>query len=186
MSGKCKGQYFMLGAIIISLMLYLGLSPMVYSPPSEDYLHGISENIEEEVPHALNLALAEDSSPAKLGQFSGFLGDKLKGRGIGFEALWVASIPDPGNPSQVDVYIGNWIGRPVSVDVSIDGDLVSKNLDHEEMSFDPVSGVSREFDMTVMFEGRSWTGSFVRDKSNLYYYSSISKNSDITIKDIAA
>jgi hypothetical protein len=66
MHGKLKGQFFILGSLLLCVILFAGLPAMVSPGASETGdLSVLSGNLETEVPMAVNLAMIEDGNPGK-------------------------------------------------------------------------------------------------------------------------
>lgn len=186
LKGMRKGQFFLLGALLMCALFSAAL-------PAGTTLTGghtldmarLADNLEGEVPRALNLAMLEDGEPSKLGDFMGFAGDMAGERYISLEGLWVVTVPDENDPGDVDVYAGNWLGRPVTVYVTIGGEEEGLVLDEEETGREAFSGVGSDFLMEIGFGDRSWSGRLARDKTNLYGYVMLSRGEDSIVKEIS-
>jgi hypothetical protein len=185
MSGRLKGQFFILGALLLSTLFFLFLPSQVAITGGQTRdIDRIADNLESEIPTALNLAMLEDGSPQKLGQFTEFLRDEMSERFIDMESLWVVTIPDQSTPGHVEAYAGNWLGESTTVSVTIEANEETLNLDDGEIDSVEYFNVDDEFDIVVSFDGRSWSGHLARDKVNLYCLFSLSREENIVVKEI--
>jgi hypothetical protein len=98
--------------------------------------------------------------------------------------LWLVTTPDPGNPGDIDVYTGNWLGRTSSLDITVDSQEVLQDLDDRETSVQGFSGLGGTFDVSLSFGGRTWSASLPRDKTNLYCFLRLSRGDDAVVKEI--
>lgn len=185
MSGRLKGQFFLLGALLLSTLFFLFLpSQVALTGGQVDDMTRIADNLESEIPHSLNVAMLEDGLPQKLGQFTGFLRDEMSERFIDMESLWVVTIPDQSTPGHVEVYSGNWLGESTTVSVTIDTEERTLNLDDGEIDSVDYFNVGDEFDITVKFDERSWSGHLARDKVSLYNLFKVSRGDNLIVKEI--
>ena len=113
-----KGQFFLLGAILLAIMFFAGLSSLkpVTTPPSED-LKFFMENVKKDLPHSLNLGLQGGSGVNDLGNFTQFTDRILTDRFVNFTALWL--VAEPGYNTRVRVTVGNFLDTDQVVNVTI-------------------------------------------------------------------
>ncbi len=184
MPRRLKGQFFILGAMLLCTLFFLGLPQIaVHSAPRDTGLSPLADNLEREIPHALNLALAEDQDTQKLGEFLDFARNNSAERYSDMEALWVVILPDPGNPGYVSLEAGNWLGRRVSLYLSVDGDGQEIELDDTETASLSFTGLPEAFDMTVSFGGREWSGQASLGKAGIYCYLSLGRGENAVVRD---
>ena len=185
MPGKRKGQFFVAGSLLLCVLFFAGLPAqiMVGSSYTGD-LSRLSENLEREIPNALNLAMLGDGNPAKLGDFAGFVRERTADRYVDVETLWVVAVPDQDSPGEVKVYAGNWLGRPCQVSITLDSDNRMLSLNDEGTDSETFSGVPGEFDIRVSFEGRAWSSILARDKTSLYSYLRFSRGENSVAREI--
>ena len=186
MPGKLKGQFFIAGALSLCVIFFLGLPALVIvSSTDTSDLVTLSDNLEKELPHSMNIAVRDSGNPADIGAFLDFIRTGTDDRLLDMEILWVVVVPDESNPGDIDVHAGNWLGRQESVTTSIDSQDASLELDDREIDSASLSGVSQEYDMAISFGGRSWTGTFPRDKTSMYVYLSLERGTERIVKDIS-
>jgi len=182
-----KGQFFLLGAIVLCVMFFLAL-PSVSTMNTSDMsdLSALSENLEKELPMALNLAMEEDNSPAKLNNFIDFLKTRTSERYLSLEILDVVAVPDPDNPGDIDVYAGNWLGRAVTLKITVESTEITLNLNDGETDSRSFSGLGSDIDVKIRFEDRIISAQSSRDKTNLYAYMKLSRGENSIVKEIIA
>jgi hypothetical protein len=181
--GKRKGQFFILGAVLICMLFFVGLP--LYGPQLQSYrkdLSFVSANLETEFPKALNLGIKEGSGTASLADFSRFSKMTLSGQGMKFQALWVVTEPQPLG---VQVTVGNFMGQSQALSITVDGS--AQNLDVPDNSTEArFFAASDNFQMTISFPGHSKEGVWVRNKANLYAFTEIARGSDKVVEETEA
>jgi hypothetical protein len=184
-SGRRKGQFFMLGALLLCALFFVAL-------PSQVGLRGgrtldmerLAENLEGEIPLALNLAMLEDGNPSRLGGFTEFVRGRAGERYLLMESMWVVAVPDTENPGEVELYAGNLLGRPVTLYALVDSVGETLALEDGETGSVTFYGVGSDFTLNITFGERSWSGQMARDKTNVYTYIKLSRDGDSVVKEI--
>lgn len=118
-----KGQFFIVGAILLCTLFYLGMPPSetitrIFSSDLE-YLH---ENIGDEFAMALNFGLNQSTSFQDLLNFTRFVYDRMKERRINFTCMWAITeyvSPDAPLTSQVNISVGNFLGLDTTFTVNV-------------------------------------------------------------------
>ena len=179
--GKRKGQFFILGAVLICALFFIGLP--LYGPQIQSYrkdLSFISSNLESEFPRALNLGLRSGSGTGSLADFSAFSRDILAGQNVKLQSLWVVTEPQA---SGVLVTVGNFMGYTQSLSITVDGS--SQNLDVPDNSTQAAFFPSSDsFQITISFPGHSRTSTWVRNKANLYAFTEIARGTDKVVEEV--
>lgn len=178
--GKRKGQFFILGAVLICVLFFVGLP--LYGPQIQSYredLSLVSNNMESEFPRALNLALRSGSVQG-LADFSRFSKNTLAGQNIMFRDLWVTAEPQG---SDVRITVGNFMGESQAVNVAIQGS--GQDFDVPDNStLARVFSAPDSFQITVQFPGHRWSGTWIRDKVSLYAFLENSRGSDVIAEEV--
>jgi hypothetical protein len=182
-TGRRKGQFFILGAVLMCMVFYVGLP--LYGPQLQSYrkdLTFVSSNLESEFPKALNLGIKSGSGTGNLADFSRFAGSTLSGQNVKFQSLWVVTEPQP---SGVQVTVGNFMGYGQALSITIDGNSQNFNVpdNSTQAAFFPSS---ENFQISISFPGHSKTSTWVRDKVNLYAFAEIARGTDNVIEEIEA
>ena len=144
----------------------------------------LAENMGTEFPVAVNLIILGGDDPARMGEFMGFVRGTAESRYMDMEMLGLVAVPDSSNPGDVTVYVANWMGTPLDVNVDIGGNLQAISLDDEDTGSLDYSGVPQNYDMTVSWAGRTWSATVPRDKTNLYGFLALSRGGNSIVKEI--
>jgi hypothetical protein len=177
-----KGQFFILGAILLSVMFFIGLPSAVnLVTPDVSDMEYLSENMETEIPVVINLEPSAGTS--HLEDFSSFLLSKMAERNINLSLFWVYS-----EPSGTDVIIraGNYMGREESVILKVNSDERSFALSHFSTNEETFGGVGVSPTLEIGFSATKKTLDITRDKHNLYCYLSLRRGNELITREIAA
>ena len=183
-SGKRKGQFFILGAVLMCAVFFVGLP--LYGP---DILTGredlaiISGNLEREFPRALNLGMKSGSGTASLADFTLFAGSALTGQGMDFKAFWVASEPQG---QDVKITAGNFMGQSQSVQIEVNGEVWVFSVADGSTQSRTFSGVPASYQIRIGFPGHSKTSDWIKNKTNLYAFTAIGRGADLAVEEIEA
>ncbi len=178
-----KGQFFILGAVLICILFYIGMP--LYAPSINSQKGDISlasSNIASEFPKALNLGVKEGAGPGSLVDFSQFARSRLLEQSMGFRALWVVAEPES---SMVRITAGNFMGSQEVVNVTAGGSQQSFVLDDGtyQSALLPLSG---NYQIRIEYSGRSWDGTWQADKVSLYSFIETSRGGDIAVQETEA
>jgi hypothetical protein len=165
------------------VLFFVGLP--LYGPQIQSYrkdLSIVSNNLETEFPKALNLAL-KSGSLENLADFSRFSQATLAGQNIRLRALWVVAEPQD---SDVRVTVGNFMNQSQTVSVTIEGNGQDFAVPDNSTLSKVFPGVPDSFQISVQFPGHSKTGTWIRDKVNLYVFMESSRGTDVVVEEIEA
>ncbi len=143
----------------------------------------MSANMESEFPKALNLGLKSGSGTSSLADFSVFSRDALAGQNVRLRSLWLVAEP---YGSDLLVTVGNFMGENLSVNVTVEGESRSIYVHENSTEIAVFSGVPDSFQMAVQFPGHSRTGTWAREKVNLYAFMELAMGSDAVVEEIEA
>jgi hypothetical protein len=178
-----KGQVFLIGAILLCTLFYMGLplsGPSASSAPLGD-LDSISGNLKSEFPLSLNLGLAEGRPVPALADFTLFAASVMESKFSGFRAFWLVSEPEG---TGINLTAGNFLGEPAQVTLDVAGDVRTLTLDDgqvESLGFGPVPP---EFALSASFPGGSTAEDWDRDKHGLYVYYAIEREGDVVAGEV--
>ena len=121
-----KGQFFILGAILIISLFFMGLPNqgtfIVGKFEDIDYLF---ENVHREFPIALNniLNMSEDlnEAPDRLMNFTRYVDSRASEKLINFSTFWVISWNS--SPSNINVTAGNYLRYNTTVTLNVSGSV---------------------------------------------------------------
>ncbi|UCD07907.1 MAG: hypothetical protein JSW41_03000 [Candidatus Aenigmatarchaeota archaeon] len=181
-----KAQFFILGAILLCSLFFIGLppgQPLVQSPLQDmDY---ILQNLEREFPHALNLGLEDENPRQTMEDFTSWVRGLTQNFLLNFSSFWVFAEGDPltGN---VVVSLGNYMGSDMNVNLDLDGDQRNVFVQDGDSQSTTFSSVGSSYDLSVQFgnEARSFT--WQRDKVNLFALIELVRGENIARSDVVA
>jgi hypothetical protein len=179
--GRRKGQFFVLGAVLICSLFFIGLP--LYGPQVQAYkkdLSYVSANLESEFPRALNLAL-RSGSVQSFADFSRFSQGTLAGQNIRLRALWLASEPWEDG---VQVTVGNFMGKDLEVNITVGAEFRGIQIQDNLTVTALFSSVPDSYDMVVEFPGHSKSITWLRNKASLYSYQEVSRGADLVVEEI--
>jgi len=182
-AGRRKGQFFILGAVLVCSLFFVGLP--LYGPQIQSYredLSLVSNNLESEFPRALNLAL-KSGSVEGLADFSGFSQSSLAGHNTRMRALWVVSEPQG---SGVWVTVGNFMNQSESVSVTVEGNRHDFNVPNNSTLSWAYPSAPDDFQISVQFQGHEKATTWVRDKVGVYAFMEFSRGADTVVQEIEA
>ncbi len=180
-----KGQYFIMASIILCSLVFLSLPAFYKSTQyiSSDFKY-ILHNIESEFPHSLNLGLERDMPIETLSNFTLFVRGALKEKFLHARFLWMVSLMQPDG--SVKIYVGNFLDEDCEVNLVVEG--VSRNtvLSDGEVFSETFPSLPEKFYASLEFKGKEKEIEWLRDKTNLYLYAELSRNTDVAVKEIEA
>jgi hypothetical protein len=175
-----KGQFFILGAILLSVMFFIGLPSAVnLVTPDVSDMEYLSENIEREIPVAINLEPSAGTS--HLEDFSSFLRSKMAERNIHLSLFWVYS-----EPSGTDMILtaGNYMGAEESITLTVNSDERVFSVPDSSTNQETFGGIGTSPTLEVGFSATQKTLNIKRDKYNLYCYLSLSRGNELITREI--
>lgn len=181
---KRKGQFFIIGALVIIILMYTGLTlsePIIKSPEAD--LGFFFNNINSEYPRALNFGLAENDVTV-LQDFTRFLDDRMMRHYANLTALWVVLEGD--GSTTVQVTAGNYLKKDTVVSVDLTGTPEELSVQHDSTNSTSIGGVSSTYTLVVSFGSVNETVSLERDKANLYVFYSLTRGEDLVKNEIIA
>ena len=187
-----KGQFFLLGAFMLIALFFIGLQfgkPLLQTRSGD--LHYIHENVERELPRALNLGINESRPVEVLSNFTRYLKESLYF--VNFSALWIVTENidfDMSSPYTLNVTAGNFLGYEVTVNITIgtvssnvtvpDNQTNSTTFEIAVIGIDPGT-----FDMNVSFDGTSKAmEGVVLNKHNLYALVKLQRGNDFVKEEL--
>lgn len=163
-----KGQFFILGAVILIVALSSGINPIrgaMVSIPTEDIPY-FSSNLKSEFPRAFNFGLQSGTPAQTLSSFSRFVNSTLLEHYMNFSTFWVYAKGDGSTTLQFTA--GNFLGSDTSLHLNLNGALKSISVPNNSTNSVTFTGVPSDFNITIMYGDESDTVEWVRDKGNLY------------------
>jgi hypothetical protein len=181
---KTKGQFFIIGALFICILLFFGMSPQVniIRAGTAD-MEWVGKNLQKEFPHALNIGINKSEPVSVLYNFTLFSIDAVEQGRTDLDCHWLVFRREAG---QVNVSGGNFMDSPLNFDLNVSG--VSKTLYVENGTVNstmfPVSGYT--FDVTVLIEGESASFTLLANKTSIYGGLELERGGNLVRKEILA
>jgi len=179
-----KGQFFLIGAVLLIILFFLGLpfiSPSLTSPSND--LPFLSENLKQEFPAAYNLGLNQSDEINVLKNWSIFLNDTFHDHLINFTTLWITSY---NVSNTVNFTIGNYLGGNSTVNLTISSTTESVSVPLSDTGSVVFSSPGSIFNLTILFNSRSTTVEWLRDKKNLFVFYQLRRGNDILVEELSA
>lgn len=192
---KMKGQYFILGTILITILFFIGLQfgkPLIQT--SAGNLEYIYDNIEHELPYALNLGINKTTPIITLTNFTRYLDESLYF--INFSTLWVVTDNIDFGLGQifhtVNVTVGNFLDYDVTVNVTFDGSSTDVFIPNNQTNFTTYEfnigaapmGVYN-FDLKLEFDGVTrYMNNTVLNKYNFYSLVKLKRGDDYRKEEV--
>lgn len=171
-----KGQFFILGAILIIGLFFIGL-PMrtvIIKTPSEDLTY-LSDNIQNEMHIALNLGLNESNAIGDLVNFTRFVDSKMFEHFVNFSCLWVVT---ENVLDDLNATVGNFLGYDTIVKLTISSYTKDLSVSDNATNSFTFLNVPSEFTMNISFDSQNYTVTWQRDKINLYVFTNLMRDED--------
>ncbi len=179
---KRKGQFFLLGAFLISALFFMGLPR---SAPIDvegmDDLRYMAVNLQKEMPNAFNLGLSRGDYLDVMKNFTWFTGRILKNRRVTFSA--VLGFGNNISTTDFNVTVFNYYGSSLVLNITTGStmkQLVVANNQSNDTSF---TGVGSIFNISFRYAGEEKNMTWARDKSSIYGMINLTRAESAVIKD---
>lgn len=187
---RVKGQFFILGAFILSAMFFLGLPPT--QPLTQTYKDDISylrDNLLQEMPRALNFGINSSTNTKYLSNFSLFLINSTQSRFLNFSHLFVVTEPtdwSDTDSAELNITVGNYLNDSVTVTFSISGSTTSLSVGKNATGSTTMTPGSGNFNLTLSFNNVEKTILLRIDEVRLYSYIKLERGSLVSIGEVVA
>lgn len=178
------GQFFILGAILLAVMFFIGLpliKPLLSSPSSD--LSYLSSNIYSEFPVALNLGLNQSDELRVLKNFTSFVNETLYDHFVRFSSLWIYA---KNSSTNVNFTVGNYLNMNTTINLTISSTETQFFVENNKTNSTLFTSPGTIFNLTIEFQSQTTTVEFLRDKVNLYVFYELKRGNDLIRKDIIA
>ncbi len=178
-----KGQFFIIGALLISAMLFLGLPRIALLSGQDPDLTMISRNLRFEYPHALNLGINQSSVTGTMNNFTVFLHQRLLERRVNLTALWVVVRNQSSN--DINVTAGNLLGHGETLYINLTPTPVkSIFVGDSSLNSTYFSDTGDIFNITVSLGQQSSTFEMPRTKAGLYVLYRLSRGENEIVNTV--
>ncbi len=172
-----KGQFFLLSAIIVATLFYIGFyithaGPLISVSTETEDMKYVLYNLQNEYPRVFNDAASESNESGRLSDFTLFSRSAVSEKIINYTALWLYT---KNTTSGINITIGNFLEGDVIVSINISGTAKNVSVPYEGTNSTIFSSVGQFFNMTINFNSREKKLSMTREKRNLYAYLRLSR-----------
>ncbi len=181
-----RGQFFLVGALLLILLFYIGISAYIYpsyAGPQDEGIVRLFGNIKDEYPRAFNFGMNISSPANTLVNFTNFVMNVTGRRGFETRILWVITENVNGN---LNVTAGNFLGYPVAVNLSIAGEGKSINVGEGETNSSLFLSPPSEFELRLSFNTTEKNVLLEKYKANLYLILDMRKGDDRLAGEVKA
>jgi hypothetical protein len=179
-----KGQFFLIGALLICLLLFFGLPPEISmeSTAAED-MNFFSGNMQKEIPHALNLGLNGSDPLGTLYNFTGFSMSRATDLRMNMTCYWVVFMQQG---SDVNVTAGNFMGSPRTFGIEVDGNRKYLQVAHDEVNSTTFAVSGYTFKVIINSGEDSKEATLLTNKTSVYSVISLDRRGSTVRKEILA
>jgi len=179
-----KGEFFLIGALLICLLLFFGLPPEIRmeSTAAED-LRFFSDNLGHEIPHALNLGLNGSDPVGTLYNFTGFSISRATDLRFNMTCYWVLFMQQ-GNA--VNVTAGNFMGSARTFEIEVDGNKKYLQVTPDGVNSTTFAVSGYTFKVIINSGGDSKEATLLTNKTSVYSFISLDRRGSTVRKEILA
>jgi hypothetical protein len=177
-----KGQFFLLGAFLISTLFFVGLPRFVsVNVEGMENLRYIAVNLQKEMPNAFNLGLSRGDYIDVMKNFTWFTGRVLQNRMTSFGAL--LAFGNNISTTDFNVTVFNYLGANQTVNVTIGSSMYVMFVANNKSNSTAFMGVDNLFNISFKFGNEEKNMTWVRDKYSIYGMLNLTRKDSVVIKD---
>ena len=175
---KMKGQFFVLGAILICSLFFIGVPKFtaIISEPSGD-LQYITLNLRSELSHAHNIGVNSSSVINVMKNFTHFVESSMLDRGVGYSSVWVLFKNTTG--TTINITAGNFFGENVTINIDVDGTDKNLTISNGTVGSTTFSSVPLIYNVTISLLDQEETAEWPRYKNGLFAFFQLIRGNDI-------
>lgn len=179
-----KGQFFLIGAVIVCMMLYAASAPLVnvQGGPDQD-ISALSENMEKEMPRALNIGINASDPAGTLISFANFSRSAAVSRGMDLSVVFVIF---ESTGSGTVATAGNAAAGQAIIGIDVDGTYAELSVPAGSVNSTQFPAAGDTFDFSVTAGGLTTDATMPGGKTGLFAISTISRGGVVLRKEILA
>jgi hypothetical protein len=179
-----KGQFFLVGALVVCMLLYAGLAPlsMVQLEPAQD-ASILSENMQAEMPRALNIGISSSDPAGTLIGFCNFSRSAAASRGIEMDAVFVVF---EASSSGIVATAGSAASGNAIIGVSVSGTYEELTVSAGSVNATVFPAGGETFDVYLYSSGETSYATIPSNKTSLVAVVSLSRGDTFIRKEILA
>jgi len=179
---KKKGQFFLLGAFLISTLFFAGLPrPASINVEGTEDLGFIALNMQKEMPNAFNLGLAQGDYLGVMKNFTWFSARVLRNHMSSFGLLLCFGSNVSTDDFNVTVF--NYLGHNETVNITIGSSTYVMLVPYNESNSTEFTGVDELFGISFRYSDEEKNTTWVRQKHSIYGAMNMTRRDSIIIKD---
>ncbi len=184
--GEMKGQFFLIGAFLLIMMFYVGIS--LYFSPSHSVQGGhqisdLSENILAEYPRAFNFGMNSSSPSQVLANFTGLAVNLTGQRNAELKVLWIIT---QNVSDDLNVTAGNFLGYPAEITLNVSGEVKNLYVGSGAVNSTLFASPPSEFELRANFNTTEKNLLLEKFKANLWVLLEISDGGNKAAGEIKA
>lgn len=179
---KKKGQFFLLGAFLVSTLFFMGLPrPASLSVEVTKDLGYLSLNMQKEIPNAYNLGIKQGDYINTIKNFTWFSDNILRNR----RATLGLVIGFGNNISTTDynVTIFNYYGSQQTFNITIGTTLKQLVVPNNQSNSTSFSGIGSTLNISFKYADEEKNMTWVRDKRSIFGVINLTRAESVVIKD---
>ena len=181
-----KGQFFLVGAFLLIVMFYIGISvyitPSFAKPSLKESTENLFDNIKNEYPRALNLGLSGSHVQA-MEDFTNFAANLTRKMNADLRVLWVITENVSDN---LNVTVGNFFGSDHYVTINVSGEVKVMHVPDSGINSTLFTSTPAEFRLGLNFNTTQKNVLLEKYKVNLYSILEMAKGTDRITGEIKA
>jgi hypothetical protein len=183
-SGTRKGQFFIIGAIFICVLLFFGIAPTIQITESTaDDMTMLADNLQKEMPHALNIGINSSDPTGTLYNFTEFSENAVAERGVDLDVFWVVFSP---MEDSVNVSAGNFMDTARTIGVNVSGTYKDLYVGTDAVNSTVFAVTGYTFEVRLGIDGEETRATLLSNKTSIYSAISMERGDDIVRKELLA
>ena len=178
-----KGQFFIVGALFICILLFFSVSPATMLTGYSADLEFCADNAAREMPHALNMGINSSKPVQTLENFTLFMQENLAGRLITLKTAWFVFYQ---SGSSVNVTAGNFLGYNSSFMLNISGTEKTLYVTSNQLNSTVFPVTGKTYDVSLDSVDIEMGAQLMTNKTSFYSLVILEKGSDMVRKEILA
>ena len=179
-----KGQFFIIGALFVSVLLFMGMSPYVgITRTGTDDIERLGSNLAKEFPHALNIGINSSDAIGTLFNFTDFSISAAGKRRIETTCYWLVFRP---GSSGLNVSAGNFMGGPLSFLIDVGGTVKALDVGTSSVNSTTFSVGSDSYNASVTLDGETSSFTLLTNKANIIGVITLDRAGNVISKEILA
>ncbi len=176
------GQFFLLGAFLITTLFFVGLPrPASMNVEGMEDMAYIAANLQKEMPNAFNLGLERGDHLDAMRNFTWFADGVLRNRRVTFGAL--LAFGNNISTADFNVTVLNYMGAEQAVNITVGSSMYVMLVANNASNSTAFTGVGSLLNISFKFGGEEKNMTWARDKYSTYGMLNLTRSDSVVIKD---